>query len=72
VISHIVDDELGDMAIALIDHSGDVDRRPVGTRIWIGETDYEAAMLCYVSACFDEALPVYTENPAPNADAPRH
>ena len=70
VISHIVDDQLGNMAIAWIDPLGDVDRRPVGARIWMGETDCEAAMLCYVSACFGDALPVYVENPAPGAHSP--
>jgi len=36
VISHIVDDDLGEMAIAWIDPSGDVDLRPLGARRWMG------------------------------------
>ena len=68
VISHIVDDELGEMAIAWIDPAGDVDRRPLGASIWMGETDYEAAMLCYVNACFGDALLMCVENPALDAD----
>ncbi|MDN7176976.1 hypothetical protein M0D69_02865 [Caballeronia sp. SEWSISQ10-4 2] len=70
VIGHIVDDERGEMAIAWIDPVGDVNRHPVGASIWMGETECEAAMLCYVSACFGDALLAYDENPAPDADSP--
>jgi hypothetical protein len=70
VISHIVDAELSNMSIAWIEPSGDADRHQNGAKIWMGETDFEAAMLCYVSACFGDALPVYIENPAPDADSP--
>ncbi|MFT4509007.1 hypothetical protein [Caballeronia sp. 15711] len=56
VISHIVDAELGNMSIAWIEPSGDADRHQVGAKIWMGETDFEAAMLCYVSACFGDVL----------------
>ena len=68
VISHIVDDERGDMSIAWIDPSGDVQRIPSGAGIWMGDTDYEAAMLCYVSACFGDAWPIDIESPAPDSD----
>jgi hypothetical protein len=70
VISHIVDAELGDMSIAWIEPSGKTDGRRPGTRISMGDTDFEAAMLCYVSACFGDALPIYTEHPAPDPGSP--
>jgi hypothetical protein len=70
VISHIVDAELGDMSIAWIEPSGNTDGRRPGTRISMGDTDFEAAMLCYVSACFGDALPIYTEHPAPDPGSP--
>ena len=70
VISHIVDDERGDMSIAWIDPSGDVERGPSGAGIWMGDTDYEAAMLCYVSACFGDAWPIDIESPATDSDQP--
>jgi len=68
LISHIVDAELGEMSLAWIDPSGDVDRGRIGSHAFLGDTDIEAALLCYVSACFGEALPVYIENPAPELD----
>jgi hypothetical protein len=34
---------------------------PVGAKILMGDTDVEAATLCYVTACFGDALPIYTE-----------
>lgn len=36
----------------------------------MGDTDFEAAMLCYVSACFCDALPIYTEHPVPDPGSP--
>jgi hypothetical protein len=70
VLSHIVADDLGDSAMAWIDPSGDSERRPVSARLWIGETDCEATMLCCVSACLGDAIAVYAEKPAPDADPP--
>ena len=57
------------MSIAWIEPSGNVDRRRVGAKIWMDDTDFEAAMLCYVSACFGDELPIYTENPAPGSSS---
>lgn len=68
VISHIADAELGEMSLAWIDPTGDVDRGPIGSKGFLGETDIGAALLCYVGACFGDALPVYIENPEPGSD----
>lgn len=48
VISHIVDAELGEKSIAWVEHSGEANRREPGVEIWMGDTDLEAAMLCYL------------------------
>jgi hypothetical protein len=47
ITNHIVDAELGEMSIAWVEHSGDANRREPGVKIWMGDTDLQAAMLCY-------------------------
>lgn len=42
-----------------------IDPRRVSTKISMGETDFEASMLCYVSTCFSDALSFYMANPSP-------
>jgi hypothetical protein len=56
VISHIVDAELGEKSIAWVEHSGDANRRESGVKIWMGDTDLEAAMLCYLGIKFGDDL----------------
>jgi hypothetical protein len=56
VISHIVDAELGEKSIAWVEHSGDPDRRTPDATIWMGDTDLEAAMLCYLSVKFGDEV----------------
>lgn len=70
VISHIADAELGEMSLAWIDRSGELDHPPPGSRACLGDTDIEAALLCYVGACFGDELPIYIENPAPASNQP--
>jgi hypothetical protein len=56
VISHIVGAELGEKSIAWVEHSGDADHHTPGAKIWMGDTDLEAAMLCYLSVKFGDEL----------------
>jgi Protein of unknown function (DUF2591) len=58
LISHIVDSELGDKAVAQMEvPAGQSGLKPEGNWPWLGITDLEAAMRCYVASRFGHEVP---------------
>jgi hypothetical protein len=57
LISHIVDSELGDQAVAQMEApAGQSGLKPEGNWPWLGDTDFEAAIRCYVASRFGEEV----------------
>jgi hypothetical protein len=58
LITHVVDPDLGDQAVAQMEvpasRSG---LKPQGNWPWLGDTEFAAAMRCYVASRFGEEVP---------------